>query len=81
MGSWLICKCGKRIHKNLFTGTDIYKVINDADYDKLEDPVDRNKVEKLFFEGVTLYRCKSCKRIAIEWEGWESPIFYIPENK
>jgi membrane protein DedA with SNARE-associated domain len=49
MGSWLECLCGRRIHTNFFTGTNIYKLIKDADYDALEDPVDRHKLSGLFF--------------------------------
>jgi hypothetical protein len=55
MGSWLECLGGGRIHTNLFTGTNIYKLIKDADYDAIKDPVDRDKLSDLFFRrGITV---------------------------
>ncbi len=81
MGSWLECLCGGVIHTNFFTGTDIYKLIKDADYDAIEDPVDRGKLSDLFFgKGVTVYHCKRCGRLIVEWEDG-GPTFYLPESK
>lgn len=34
----------------MFTGTKIYQLIEDADYDAVEDPVDRDKLDDLFFK-------------------------------
>ncbi len=81
MGSWFECLCGARIHKNLFTGTNICKLVKDSDYDAIEDPVDRDKLADLFFhKGITVYRCSRCGRLAVEWED-SGPTFYSPEGK
>jgi hypothetical protein len=67
----------------MFTGTHIYQLIEDSDYDALEDPVDQDKVSDLFFKkGVTVYRCHACGRLLVEWdEGKGGPVFYLPEQK
>lgn len=81
MGSWITCKCGAHIHTNMFTGTHVYRLIEDSDYDAVEDPVDRNKLEDLFFrKGVTVYRCGACGRLAVEWDHTSGPAFYLPES-
>ena len=81
MGSWFQCLCGGAIHTNFFTGTNISKLIKDADYDAIEDPVNREKLSDLFFEkGVTVYRCERCGRLIVEWEDG-NPTFYQPERK
>jgi hypothetical protein len=82
MGSWMKCMCGGLIHTNMFSGTSIYQLIKDADYDALEDPVDRDKLSDLFFrKGVTVYRCHSCGRLLVEWDDEGVPTFYLPEGK
>ena len=48
MGSWIECLCGTRIRTNLFTGANVYRLINDSDYDTITDPVDRDKLSDLF---------------------------------
>jgi hypothetical protein len=66
----------------MFSGTKIYQLIEDADYDAIEDPVDREKLEDIFFKkGVTVYRCHSCGRLVIEWDDKGVPMFYLPEAK
>lgn len=80
MGSWFDCPCGGRIHTNLFAGTNIYKLIKDADFDAVQDPVDRGKLSTLFFtNGVTAYRCKQCGRLIVEWEEGDL-TFYRPDG-
>jgi hypothetical protein len=82
MTSWLECLCGRPIHTNLFAGTSIYKLLKDADYDAIVDPVDRGKLSDLFFvKGITVYRCEACGRLAVEWNDDGEPTFYLPEVK
>ncbi len=82
MGSWMTCVCGGLIHLNMFAGTHICQLIEDADYDMVEDPVDREKIEDLYFKkGVTVYRCLTCGRLAIDWEDNGNVTFYLPELK
>jgi hypothetical protein len=82
MGSWIQCLCGAFIHTNLFTGTDVYRLLKDSEYDSLDDPVDRDKLETLFFtKGIPVYRCKECGRLVVEWDNESAPLFYLPEEK
>ena len=47
----------------------IYRLIEDSDCDAVEDPVDRDKLEDLFFKkGFAVHRCLSCGRLLIEWD-------------
>ncbi len=82
MGSWIECICGSLIHTNMFTGTKIYQLIEDTDYDAIDDPVDRDKLDDLFFKkGVTVYHCHSCGRLLVEWDDKGVPTFYLSEVK
>jgi hypothetical protein len=81
MGSWMTCKCGARIHLNMFSGTHIYQLIEDSDYDAVEDPIDRNKLEDLFLKkGITVYPCLSCGRLFVEWNRKGGLTVYLPEE-
>jgi hypothetical protein len=82
MGSWIRCLCGSLIHINMFTGTNIYQLIKDSDYDAVDDPVDRDKLSDLFFKkGVPVYQCSTCGRLLVEWDPEGGPTFYLPEGK
>jgi hypothetical protein len=66
----------------MFSGTHIYQLIEDSDYDAVEDPVDRDKLEGLFFKkGITAYRCLSCGRLLVEWDKKGGLTVYLPEGK
>jgi hypothetical protein len=80
MSSWTTCPCGAKIHTNPFAGAEVYRLVRDSDYDAVNDPVDREALESLFFKsGKPAYRCAACGRIAVEWDG-ASPVFYLPEQ-
>lgn len=82
MSSWLECLCGERIHTNMFAGASVFRLIKDDDYDALDDPVDRDKLENLFFSlGIPVYLCRSCGRLAVEWDQESGPWFYAPEER
>jgi hypothetical protein len=79
MGSWITCPCGAHIHTNLFAGTGVSRLIKDSDYDAIDDPVDRAKLEDLFFRsGIPVYRCGKCGRLAVEWDQASGVAFYSP---
>jgi hypothetical protein len=66
----------------MFGGTHIYRLIEDTDYDAVEDPVDRGKLEGLYFKkGKTAYRCHTCGRLVIDWADDGNVTFYLPEMK
>jgi hypothetical protein len=82
MVSWLKCKCGGLINLNMFSGTHIYQLIEDSDYDAVEDPVSRNQLENLFFKkGITVYPCLNCGRLLVEWDEKSGLTVYLPEGK
>jgi hypothetical protein len=82
MGSWIQCLCGSSIHTNLFAGASVFRLIKDSDYDALDCSVDRDKLENLFFTlGIPVYLCKSCGRLAVEWDHETGPWFYTPEGQ
>jgi hypothetical protein len=54
----------------------------DSDYDAVEDPVDRKKLEALFFDkGRAVYRCGQCGRLMVEWDRTAAVTFYEPVAK
>ena len=82
MGSWLDCPCGAKIHQNLFAGTGVFRLIRDSDYDAIEEPVDRSKMEDLFFKaGTPVFRCGRCGRLAVEWDPQKEVVFYTPPEQ
>jgi hypothetical protein len=82
MGLWITCLCGALIHTNLFAGAPVYQLISDVDYDVLDDPIDRDKLEALFFKrGIPVYRCKACNRLVVQWDKESDYQFYAPEGK
>ena len=82
MGSWIRCKCGYPIHTNLFAGENVCRLIRDSDFDNVVDPVDRDKLSDLFFnKGITVFLCRGCGRLLVEWDEQAGPTFYLPEGK
>jgi hypothetical protein len=66
----------------MFAGTGVSQLIKDSDYDSVEDPVDRQKLEDLYFrKGRTVYPCGICGRLLIQWDDNDAPQFYKPEGK
>jgi hypothetical protein len=81
MVSWIRCKCGGLINLNMFSGTHIYQLIEDSDYDAVEDPVSRDQLENLFFKkGITVYPCLNCGRLLVEWDEKSGLTVYLPEG-
>jgi len=76
MGSRLECLCGNLVYTNHF-----YMLIKDTDYDAVEAPVDYDKLSNLFWKGIMAYRCGSCGRLIVEWDGQTGPTFYLPEGQ
>lgn len=67
MGSWVNCPCGRRLHKNLFTGTGVQVVVPDAVLDAFPEDADSGDcVSEIIAKGEILVRCSHCGRIAIE---------------
>ena len=79
MSSWLRCDCGNLIHTNLFTGTGIFKLVLDEDFDRLVEPFDAEAVHDLFWHGHTVYRCRPCGRLYVQWARGGELTVYLPE--
>jgi hypothetical protein len=69
MSSWVQCPCGIAIGNGAFPNSNVHRVISEEQYDRVEDPVDRRKLEMLFLAGHTLVRCTTCQRVLIQWAG------------
>jgi hypothetical protein len=66
----------------MFAGASVFRLIKDDDYDAVDDPVDRGKLQDLFFSlGIPVYLCRSCGRLAVEWDQASGPRFYAPEER
>jgi hypothetical protein len=68
MSSWLVCPCGTRIATGSFPNPGVGRVISEASYDAVEDPVDRKGIARLFLGGDLLARCPSCSRLLLQSE-------------
>ena len=69
-----MCKCGSRVSVGAIPCDDQWSFIADTDYDKYEGKID---AEKLYKEMKEFFKCASCNRLAMFWNGWDSdPTFY-----
>lgn len=83
MGSWLKCRCGNLIHKNLFCGTGISLIATEEFLDvERENKSAEDLVNELVLGSSMLLKCKSCGRLVILRESPETDVveYYIPEN-
>jgi len=82
MGSWLTCKCGARLHRNLFAGTGMSLIATEAflDTERVGASAD-DLVSELVREGERLLRCRPCGRIVLLQEGPIDQVrFYTPDD-
>jgi hypothetical protein len=67
MGSWIICSCGARIHKNLFAGARVCVLIADEHLDQIPEGVSANDaLNVVVFKGDKVVQCRQCDRLYIE---------------
>jgi hypothetical protein len=82
MSSWLKCKCGQLIHKNLFCGTGISLVVTEEFLhdEHIHQAVD-SFVDSLIISSSMLLKCKACGRLVILKERPQNDLveFYMPE--
>ena len=83
MVSWLKCKCGNPIHKNLFCGTGISLLATEEFLDKYrKEQSAEGFISELILRSSMLLKCKSCGRLVVLKEGKDtnSVEFYVPEK-
>lgn len=81
MGSWIICTCGARIHKNLFAGAGASVLASDEVLDSLsqEDSVD-DAIDALVIKGDVVVRCHQCNRLYVERDNGDTYECYTRER-
>lgn len=80
MGSWLVCACGARLHRNLFSGAGIGIIVPEAEMDAVADAETGDAiVPRLIRASSLLIRCRACGRLAVE--GPDGAVdWYLPEG-
>jgi hypothetical protein len=67
MSSWIICKCGNKVHKNLFAGVNVNIVVSDDVLDGIDDDIAAAQaINEIIQKGHVLVKCTLCGRIMIE---------------
>lgn len=79
MATWILCPCGNEISTGSYPNPGVSTVVSEHSYDAVLDPVDRDKLEALFFKGRELVECPKCGRIRISAPG--ASRWYAPEPK
>lgn len=70
MGSWIVCSCSARIHKNLFTGTGVCVLVADEYLDQIPSEGSANEaMDVVIVKGEVVVQCKQCGRLYIERKG------------
>lgn len=80
MASWIRCACGNQIHTNLFAGAQVYRLIQDEEYDRLESSDGPDAASRLFLAGREVFRCAACSRLIVFWERSGEPMYYLEEK-
>lgn len=74
MSSWLVCHCGRYIHKNLFAGADVRVVLDEEVLDRDFDGRSAEAlVDELLLKCVLLLTCAKCGRLYLVDESGERP--------
>ncbi len=77
MASWMRCECGNLIHTNLFSGTKVYLLIRDDEFDALPEPL----TSREFIRAArTVLHCSRCGRLAVHWVRGGNPTVYVEEH-
>lgn len=83
MGSWVICLCGNKLHKNLFSGAGISLVVPEEWADQKFEGMDGERViDALVLASEKQIHCPRCSRLVLINDG-DSEYrvrFYLPEE-
>jgi hypothetical protein len=81
MSSWVICRCGNQLHKNLFAGANVCVVVEDVVLDEIDDETRvANAINTIIQHGDILVRCEKCGRLAIEDKQTGAVTIYTQES-
>lgn len=80
MASWIICDCGNRLHKNLFCGAGVYRLIRDDEFDALPETADADAFGLLFVDSPEVLHCTACGRFMIRWKRGGDYTVYVKEK-
>ena len=73
-----MCKCGSRVSVGRIPCNHQWNFMSDVDFDKYENKVDPEELYKKMKE---FFKCPTCERLAVFWNGWDSkPAFYIEDS-
>ena len=73
-----LCKCGSRVSVGDIPCEHQWNFISDASMCGFDDSVNTNELDK---EMKMFFKCPSCMRLAMFWNGWENePTFYTEDN-
>ena len=75
-----VCLCGHAIPLGSFPNAGVYKLISENRYDQVDDPVDRQSLEMLYFQAEQVLKCSKCGRLTVFWERG-CPTFYSKEEQ
>lgn len=83
MGSWVVCLCGNKLHKNLFCGAGISHVVPEEWFEQDFEGMDgEGVVSKLVLISEKLIHCPQCARLVLvdDRRGDLVVRFYSPEE-
>ena len=83
MGSWVVCLCGNRLHKNLFCGAGISHVVPEDWFEQDFEGMDgEGVVSRLVLISEKLIHCSQCARLVlVDDRGSDLVVrFYSPEE-
>jgi len=66
----ILCRCGDKLSWSAIPNPIEWKFLSDPDFEKFTGAVD---AEVIYQEMSSFLRCRSCKRLWVFWDGFDSP--------
>ena len=63
MTSWVQCKCGESLNKNLFSGNGLFLLVHEEKLDK--EPIDEKDINEIVIQSEILKKCPNCGCVII----------------
>lgn len=75
MSSWLVCDCGRQVHKNLFSGANVRVALDEEFLDRdFESRSAEDLVAELLLKCDLVLTCRDCGRLYLVDESGDRPI-------